>query len=116
MSGSPPIEPQSLARICHEAVILAALADGPRHGYQLGLDVETRSSGQFRLNHGTLYPILHRLEQDGLVSGAWDGSGGGRKRKLYTITDAGRSRREELRRQLALFTTRLGEALGGWTT
>jgi DNA-binding PadR family transcriptional regulator len=109
------LEPQSLIRACHEAVILAALGDEPRHGYQLGLDVEQRSEGQFRLNHGTLYPILHRLEQDGLIAGAWDGSGGGRKRKQYTITRDGRARLEERRAQLARFTSRLAEALGGWS-
>jgi DNA-binding PadR family transcriptional regulator len=110
----PPLEPQNLARACHEAVILTALAAGPRHGYQLALDVETRSSGQFRLNHGTLYPILHKLERAGLIRGDWDGSAGGRRRRCYTLTADGRARADELRAQLAAFTARLGDALGGW--
>lgn len=114
MPDQPPLEPQNLARTCHEAVILTALAAGPRHGYQLAVEVEARSDGQFKLNHGTLYPILHKLEQAGLIRGDWDDSTGGRKRKQYTLTAAGRARGEELRAQLAAFTARLGDALGGW--
>ena len=48
------LETQNLARSCHESLILATLADGPRHGYQLALEIEDRSSGTFRFNHGTL--------------------------------------------------------------
>ena len=114
MSDLPPLEPQNLTRACHEALLLTALAGGPRHGYQLVLDIESRSAGRFRFNHGTLYPILHKLEKDGLIRGDWDSSGGGRKRKCYTLTDAGGAHAEELRARLADFVAHLGEALGGW--
>jgi len=84
------IEPQSLNRSCHELLILATLAVGRKHGYQLGLDIEAASDGQFRFKHGTLYPILHSLERDGLIEGEWDEDAPRRKRKSYDLTRKGR--------------------------
>ena len=83
------LETQNLARSCHEALILATLADGPRHGYQLALEIEDRSGGTFRFNHGTLYPILHKLESNGFIDGSWAEPSGKRKRRQYRITEAG---------------------------
>lgn len=89
MSGHQ-LETQNLARSCHEALILATLADGPRHGYQLALEIEERSGGTFRFNHGTLYPILHKLESSGFIDGSWAEPEGKRKRRQYALTNAGR--------------------------
>jgi DNA-binding PadR family transcriptional regulator len=84
------IEPQELSRSCNELLVMAAIDRGAGHGYQLALDVEELSGGAFRFNHGTLYPILHRLEEKGLVVGSWsDDSGGGRRRKSYALTGKG---------------------------
>lgn len=88
----PALEVQSLARNCHEAMLLALLAGGPYHGYQLALEIEERSGGAFRFNHGTLYPILHKLEAEGLIRGDWLDEQTRRKRKTYSLTDAGRDR------------------------
>jgi DNA-binding PadR family transcriptional regulator len=90
------LETQNLARSCHEALILATLADGPRHGYQLALEIEERSGGTFRFNHGTLYPILHKLESSGFIEGSWAEPEGKRKRRQYALTDDGRSRLDRL--------------------
>ena len=84
------LDPQSLARSCHEVLILATLADGPRHGYQLALELEERSGGFFRLNHGTLYPILHKLEKDGMIRGSWSEEGQKRRRRQYSLTAKGK--------------------------
>jgi len=86
------IEPQNLSRSCHELLILATLAEGRKHGYQLGLDIETASEGHFRFKHGTLYPILHSLEKRGLIEGGWDEDAPRRKRKSYQLTDEGRQK------------------------
>lgn len=80
---------QGFARDINVLLVLSALRDGPAHGYQIALDVETQSNGLFRFRHGTLYPILHRLEADGLVRGDWSREGGGRKRKEYVLTAKG---------------------------
>ena len=87
---NPEFETQNLTRSCHEALILATLANGPRHGYQLALEIEDRSGGYFRFNHGTLYPILHKLEARGLIDGAWQDPSSKRKRRQYSLTAAGR--------------------------
>ncbi|MEQ8329984.1 MAG: helix-turn-helix transcriptional regulator [Longimicrobiales bacterium] len=80
---------QGFARDIHELLVLAALRDDAKHGYQIALDVETESNGQFTFRHGTLYPILHRLEGEGLIQGSWS-TAGGRRRKVYALTRAGR--------------------------
>ncbi len=86
----PLIEPQSLAKSCNEALILACLEEGARHGYQIALDIEEKGGGYFRFNHGTLYPILHKLEKEGLIKGAWSDEGPRGKRKSYGLTAKGR--------------------------
>ena len=62
----------------------------PSKGYQLALDLEERSGGRFSFKHGTLYPILHKLEKEGLIEGAWSDEGQRGKRKSYQLTRAGR--------------------------
>ena len=84
------IEPQSMAKHCNEALILAILSGGEKHGYQLALEIESRSGGFFTFNHGTLYPILHKLEKEGLIKGKWKREGPKRKRKIYVLTPQGR--------------------------
>ena len=81
---------QSLSRSCNEALILSVLSSGPHHGYQLALELEEKSGGAFGFQHGTLYPILHRLEKTGLIAGDWLDEGSKRKRKSYRLTAAGR--------------------------
>ncbi len=56
------------------------------------MELEDKSGGAFRFNHGTLYPILHRLEQEGLIQGDWLDEPTKRRRKSYTLTEAGRLR------------------------
>ena len=60
-----------------DALLLAALEDGPRHGY-----------GRLDLPTGTIYPALHRLEHAGLIAGSWSVAAG-RRRRLYQLTPAG---------------------------
>jgi DNA-binding PadR family transcriptional regulator len=85
------LETQNLARSCNEALILAVLSRGERHGYQLALAIEEESGGYFRFNHGTLYPILHKLEKQGLIKGRWHPDSPGRKRKSYALTSRGQA-------------------------
>ena len=68
------------------------LSRGAAHGYQIALSVEDDTGGAFSFQHGTLYPILHRLEADGRIQGDWETDT--RRRKTYRITDAGRARLE----------------------
>lgn len=79
---------QGFARDINELLILSTLRSETKHGYQIALDVESDSNGLFRFRHGTLYPILHRLEKDGLIRGSWSKSQG-RRRKIYSLTGSG---------------------------
>jgi PadR family transcriptional regulator len=65
---------------------------GPLHGYAIASRLEQVSSGAFRLNMGTLYPGLMRLEQRGLVRATWGITDNNRKARFYAITAAGRRR------------------------
>lgn len=79
---------QAFARDINQLLVLSALREGAKHGYQIGLDVEANSNGLFRFRHGTLYPILHRLEEEGLIRGSWSRDSG-RRKKVYALTRAG---------------------------
>ena len=89
-SNDPIVDIQNLSRSCNQILILSTLAEGPHHGYQLALEIEERSGGVFRFRHGTLYPILHKLESDGLIRGDWLEETSQRRRKSYQLTAAGR--------------------------
>ncbi len=84
------IEIHHLVKDCNEALILAILFTGKKHGYQLALEIEEKSKGFFKFNHGTLYPILHKLEKEGLIDGIWKKEGPKRKRKQYSLTSKGK--------------------------
>jgi PadR family transcriptional regulator, regulatory protein PadR len=96
MAGN--LEVQSLDRSLNETLILAILQSEPKHGYQIAVAIEERSGGYFGFRHGTLYPILHHLEKEGLIDGNWDEGGSRRRKKEYRLTAAGR---ESLRERLA---------------
>ena len=106
------VEPQSLAKHFNEALILSALRSWPKHGYQLALDIEERSGGRFGFKHGTLYPILHKLEKDGLIEGAWSDEGRRGRRKRYQLTRNGKRYFKELKASWATLLTRFSDFLG----
>lgn len=87
--GETEFDVQGFARDIHKLLILSSLREGSKHGYQIALDVQTESNGLFCFRHGTLYPILHRLEETGLIRGSWS-RGEGRRKKVYALTAAGR--------------------------
>ena len=84
------IDISNLTKNLNEILILATLFKDKKHGYQIALDIEEKSDGLFKFNHGTLYPILHKLEKEGLIKGTWKNSGSKRQRKYYTITAKGK--------------------------
>ena len=91
----PEFEISNLAKNCNEALILAILNKHDMHGYEIALEIEERSKGEFKFNFGTLYPILHKLEKEKLIKGYWQNKSVGRKRKYYSITKHGRKYFEE---------------------
>lgn len=83
-------EIQKLTKYCNEILILGLLKSGEKHGYQLALEIEELSDGFFKFNHGTLYPILHKLEEEAYIKGIWPEEETKRKRKFYIITEKGK--------------------------
>jgi transcriptional regulator len=63
---------------------------GPQHGYAIAARLEQVSDGALQLNMGTLYPSLMRLEQRGLLRGAWGTTSNNRRARFYSVTPAGR--------------------------
>ncbi|MGD9030748.1 MAG: PadR family transcriptional regulator [Anaerolineae bacterium] len=61
----------------------------PMHGYRIIQELEGRSRGIFQFNEGLIYPRLHQMEHDGLLSSRWEGKPGTRRRKVYVVTDRG---------------------------
>jgi len=88
-----------------ETLILSLLAEESMYGYQLVREMDQRSSGYFRLKEGTLYPALHRIERDGLVESAWEGSSNGHSRRYYRLTAIGSERLASMLREWDMFTT-----------
>jgi PadR family transcriptional regulator PadR len=92
-------------------VVLAILADGPLHGYQIAKEMRRRSDDALQLGQGVLYPILHRLEERGLVSGEWEQSTGTPSRKRYAITEQGRAELLSRRSEWQAFSSAMAKVL-----
>ncbi|MEM1108751.1 MAG: helix-turn-helix transcriptional regulator [Planctomycetota bacterium] len=89
MSGLDDKSRRDLFRGSLDVMVLAVLADGKQYGYSIQKRVR-EASGQ-TIKAGSLYPLLHRLEADGLVKATWE-SDTGRDRKWYELTAAGQRR------------------------
>jgi PadR family transcriptional regulator, regulatory protein PadR len=73
-----------------ELLVLTLLDARPRHGYEVGKLIEARSHGRISFRIGSLYPILCRLEDRGLIAGRWVEKQGERRRRFYRLTAEGR--------------------------
>ena len=71
-------------------LILKTLALAPMHGYGIGVRLEQISKGVFRVNAGSLFPALRRLERDGLIEGEWQVTENNRRAKYYSLSPEGR--------------------------
>lgn len=100
-----------------DLLILAVLADGPRHGYGVIEQLRVRSGDAFDLPEGTVYPVLHRLEQAKLLASSWS-EVDGRRRRTYQLTTAGRGALVEQRSAWQDFSTAVAAVLKGvpWPT
>jgi DNA-binding PadR family transcriptional regulator len=88
-------------------LVLGALEDRARHGYEIARLIELRSRGAILLNTATLYPTLHGLERQGLITGRWVEKPGQRRRRFYRITPAGRAALRDQRRSWRVFVDAL---------
>lgn len=74
-----------------DLLVLKTLQAGPMHGYGIASHIERISNELLRVEEGSLYPALHRMEQDGWIRAAWKASETGRQAKFYRLTRSGRA-------------------------
>jgi transcriptional regulator len=94
-----------------DVLVLATLAEDPGHGYVILQRLRERSQGAFDLAEGTLYPALHRLERDGLLSSSWS-SDSGRRRRIYQLTRSGQGALRARRQDWSQFARAVEAVLG----
>ena len=94
-----------------ELLILALLESRPRHGYEIGKLIEARSGGRLTFRIGSLYPVLCRLEDRGLISGRWMEKPGERRRRFYRLTTGGRRMLERQRSAWKEFSDAVNQIL-----
>ena len=90
-------------------LLLSILAEGESYGYQIIQKVRELSGGEIEWNDGMLYPILHRLERDGLIDSEWKEAESGRQRKYYFINTRGRKALQTERQQWLTVHNTLGK-------
>jgi transcriptional regulator len=94
-----------------DLLILKAVSLGPLHGYGVLLRIQQISKEALRIQQGSLYPALYRLEARGLIGSEWGASDNNRKAKFYTLTPAGRKRLRAESESWARFASAIAAAL-----
>jgi len=90
---------QSTAQNTLDLLVLRTLERGPNHGFGITNHIQTVSEGLLRIEEGSLYPALHRLEREKMVSSEWKASENGRRARYYRLSPRGRKRLEEEKNQ-----------------
>lgn len=92
-------------------LVLKTLAQGPMHGYGITLHIQRVSSDVLRVEEGSLYPALHRMEQDGWISAEWKSSENNRRARYYRLTPVGRKQLAEEEENWARLTQAVASVL-----
>jgi PadR family transcriptional regulator, regulatory protein PadR len=82
-----------------ELAVLSVLEGGALHGYEIARRIERATGGSLRFTLAALYPLLYRMEAQRRIQGSWETSPGGRRRRCYRLTPAGRKKLAPLRRE-----------------
>ncbi|HET7585208.1 MAG TPA: PadR family transcriptional regulator [Gemmatimonadaceae bacterium] len=99
-----------------DLLILKAVSWGPRHGYAIGRWIRETTREELTVQEGVLYPALHRLERQGLLSEEWRLTEGGREAKFYTLTAAGRRRLRDETSRWSRYSRAVARALAATST
>ncbi len=73
-----------------EGLLLSVLAQGPSYGYRIVQDLNEMGQGLLKMGEGTVYPVLHRMEEKELIASRWREGETGRQRRYYRLTPKGR--------------------------
>ena len=94
-------------------LVLSLLKEESMYGYQIIRELEQQSQNVFQLQEGTLYPILHNLEQQGAVTSYRQTADNGRARKYYAITSQGQKLLEDKLEEWKVYETAVNQVIGG---
>jgi len=94
-----------------DLLLLSILANGPAHGYAIIESLRARSEGVFDLPEGTVYPALHRLENQGLLKSSWSEDSGRRKR-IYQLTPKGQQALNARQEEWLRFSRAINSTVG----
>ncbi len=94
-------------------LILTLLEQKDMYGYQIIKELDERSDSTFQFKEGSLYPVLHKMDNNGYVKSYLAKGETGRSRKYYRITRSGRRQLKEQKEQWEEFTTSVNKVLGG---
>ena len=92
-------------------LILRTLASGPNHGFAIARRIQQVSNEVLRVEEGSLYPALHRMEQSGWVAAKWEVTESGRRARVYRLTRRGEQQLQEQEHKWALLTKAVGRLL-----
>jgi transcriptional regulator len=109
---SDRVRDRELKKGSAELLVLSLVETRPRHGYEIGKLIETRSRGVVRFRAASLYPLLYRLEQRGWLEGRWVEKAGQRRRRYYRLTPAGRRVLADQRRGWRAFVHAINQIAG----
>jgi PadR family transcriptional regulator PadR len=112
MSNRQPAKADVLQGTLDLMVLQTLESMGAQHGYAIAARLEQMSGGALQLNMGTLYPALMRLEQRGLLRGAWGTTFNNRRARFYSITAAGRRQLATRRKAWNLMSDIMQRVLG----
>ena len=95
-----------------DLLVLSILENEKMYGYQMIKQLKLKSENVFEFQEGTLYPILHKLEEKGWILSYWDVIGG-KKRKYYSITKDGKKQWKSKKEEWQIFSTSMNQIIGG---
>lgn len=93
-------------------LVLSLLREQDMYGYQITDELSKRSENVFEMKSGTLYPLLHSLEQKGFIT-AYEVMEGGRSRRYYSITESGKRALSEKQEEWNSFSAAVNNVMGG---
>jgi len=94
-------------------LILSLLDREDMYGYQIAHEIKALSSNVFELKEGTLYPMLHGLENEKAIESYWLDADNGKRRKYYKITEAGKLLLESKKMEWKTYTKAIHSVIGG---
>lgn len=104
-------EPNALLQGTLDLVILRTLTWGPRHGYAIARWIEDTTDDAIRIEEGSLYPALYRMQSKKWIAAAWGTSDEGRRIKLYSLTAKGRAQLRAQTAQWSVCVTAMAKVL-----